>query len=138
MTRYETIEHTADTGIRAFGATEVEAFENAAAGMFSIIADPREVEERDRFTIYVEAEDRETLLVEWLNELLYLLDSKGLLLKRFQITELSDTRLSGTVWGEAIDPSRHQLRLEIKAVTYHQLRVIQTADGWMAEVIFDV
>lgn len=138
MSKYETIEHTADTGVRAFGDTVEEAFCNAAAGMFSIISDPAGVQGKERFDISVEAEDRETLLVEWLNELLYLYDSRGMLMSRFQIDDMSETSLRGAAWGESIKPSRHDLRTDIKAVTYHMLKVERRPEGWVAEVIFDV
>jgi len=135
---FETIEHTADTGIRAYGATIKEAFENAAKGMFNILAGLSTIEERQEFPVEVEGEDRETLLVEWLNELLYLYDSHNVLLKRFKISDFEETHLRGTAWGEKIDPHKHDLKLDIKAVTYHMLKVEETGGKWMAQVIFDV
>lgn len=138
MPVFEVIEHTADIGVRAFGTTETEAFQNAAVGMFSLIAELDQVTDSTCFKITVTAEDRETLLVEWLNELLFIHDSQGVLLKRFQITSLDETSLEGMAYGETIDRRRHELIADIKAATYHMLRVNQTPDGWTAEVIFDV
>jgi SHS2 domain-containing protein len=138
MASYEVIEHTADIGVRSFGNTEAEAFENAAVGMFSLIADLESVQPSREFPISVEAEDRETLLVEWLNELLYIFESNGVLLSRFRITDLSETRLQGTAAGEPVDDSRHELKADIKAATYHMLKVIKNDTGWRTEVIFDV
>ncbi|MEK7817335.1 MAG: archease [Actinomycetota bacterium] len=138
MKTFELIEHTADIGIRAFGATEKETFQNAATGMFSLICDLATVTETEEFEIEVEAEDRETLLVEWLNELLYIYDSRRALLKRFEVIELEDTRLRGMAYGEPLDLHRHVLATDIKAVTYYMLKVKETPDGWVAEVIFDV
>lgn len=138
LMEFETIEHTADTGIRAYGATIKEAFENAAKGMFNILADLSTIEESQEFLVEVEGEDRETLLVEWLNELLYLYDSHNVLLKRFAISDFEETHLRGRVWGEEIDPHKHDLKLDIKAVTYHMLKVEETGGKWMAQVIFDV
>ncbi len=138
MKTFETIEHTADIGVRSFGATEEEAFENAAVGMFSLLADLELVGEEAEFPVSVEAEDRETLLVEWLNELLYIYESQGVLLKRFHIGRLEDTHLEGAAWGSPIDPARDEIRTDIKAVTYYQLQVARTEKGWTAEVIFDV
>lgn len=94
MPPFEIIEHTADIGIRAFGASETEVFENAAVGMFSLISDLEKIREDNDFNIEIEAEDRETLLVEWLNELIYLYDSQELLLKSFRIASLKK-QLSG-------------------------------------------
>ncbi len=138
MQRFELIEHTADIGVRSFGGTIAEAFETAAAGMFSLLADPGRIRERQEFPVEVEAEDREMLLVEWLNELLYIYESRGVLLKRFHIGEISDNRLRGSAYGEPIDSVRHEIRTDIKAVTYYQLRVEQRESGWLTEVIFDV
>ena len=138
MKAFETIDHTADIGVRSFGATEKEAFENAAVGMFSLITDLDQISENLEFPVDVEAEDRETLLVEWLNELLYIYESNGSLLKRFQIKELGETRLRGTAFGGPVEPGRHEINIDIKAVTYYQLKVRQTDTGWTAEVIFDV
>jgi len=135
---FEIIEHTADIGIRAFGASETEVFENAAVGMFSLISDLEKIREDNDFNIEIEAEDRETLLVEWLNELIYLYDSQELLLKSFRITSLKETALRGIAYGEHIDPSRHDLNADIKAATYHMLKIKKGPDGWIAEIIFDV
>lgn len=138
MRPFELIEHTADIGVRAFGASEAEAFQNTAVGMFSLITDLDLVREEECFDIQVQAEDRETLLVEWLNELLYLNDSRDLLLKRFEIKDLGETSLRATACGEPIDRGRHELMTDIKAATYYMLKVKETPEGWMAEVIFDV
>lgn len=138
MAAFEVIEHTADIGIRAFGVTEEEAFETSAAGMFSLITSTEDGKDSREFLVEVEAEDRETLLVEWLNELLYIFESKGVILNRFQITELGETHLKGKAWGEPLDESKHELDNDIKAVTYHMLKVEKSNGRWKAEVIFDV
>lgn len=135
---YEIIEHTADIGIRSFGATESEAFENAARGMFSLMGELDSVREVAEFSVSVDAEDRETLLVEWLNELIYIFESNGVLLKNFRVTDLGETHLAGTATGEPLDTDRHQLKADIKAATYHMLKVKETAQGWETDVIFDV
>jgi len=138
MPLFEVMEHTADIGIRSFGATRREAFENAAMGMFSLLCDIDKVEARLTYKVEVEADDIETLLVEWLNELLYLHESEGVLLKKFIVTELSERRIVGRCRGEHIDHKRHKLDADIKAATYYMLRLQQTDRGWKAEVIFDV
>lgn len=138
MKEFEIIEHTADTGVRAFGATLEETFINAARGMFSIIAETEAATAAESFDIEVEGGDREALLVAWLGELLYLYDSRNVLLGRFAIDQMSETTLKGRAWGEAIDLSRHQPGVDIKAVTWHMLSVRREGSGWIAEVIFDV
>lgn len=138
MPDFELIEHTADVGIRAFGATEEEAFEHAALGMFSLITDPASVRPLTEFPVEAGAEDHETLLVEWLNELLYLFESNGVLFSKFEVTELGPTGIRGKAWGEPIDLSRHELKSDIKAVTYHMLKVKQENGRWQTAAIFDI
>lgn len=138
MKAFEIMDHTADIGIRAFGNTEAEVFQNAAIGMFSLIAELENVQEISESSIEVEAEDFETLLVAWLNELLYLYDSNDLLLKRFELLELGETSLRGIAYGEPMDAKRHKLKTDIKAATYHMLKLRKKNGGLQAEVIFDV
>jgi SHS2 domain-containing protein len=138
MKRFEVIEHTADTGIRAFGKDLKEVFENAAYGMLSLVADLSKVQEKESRDVAVEAEDREELLVEWLNELLYLLEVDGLIFKSFKIGEIDDHHLKAKVFGELVDREKHDLGIDIKAVTYHMLKVARTDNAWETQVIFDV
>ncbi len=102
------------------------------------MTDLEQVHPREAIEVRVTAQDREALLVEWLQELLYRSQAANLLLARFRITRLKETELEARAWGEAIDPSRHTLKVEVKAATYHRLAFAPAADGWMAQVIFDV
>lgn len=138
--RFKIIEHTADAGIVAYGKDLKEAFASAARGMFSLVADLRGVAEVEERRIAVAAPDREALLVEWLNELIFLLDTEGLLFKRFEITALADGALEAVACGEKIDLERHHLGTAIKAATYHQLKVQETRGhkGYRVQVIFDL
>jgi SHS2 domain-containing protein len=137
MQDFETFEHTADVGIRACGATMAEAFANAARGLFSLITDLDIIEERRSREVSVTASDRELLLVEWLNQLVYLFDVEYLLFKRFQILHLTDTGLTARCFGEKVDKSRHQLKTGIKSATYHMLKV-EEDQGFRVQVLFDV
>lgn len=136
MRRFDIIEHTADTGILAYGTSLNEAFANAAYGMFTMIADLEDVQEDVCRRIRVQAEDRESLLVCWLNELLYLLDVERTLFKRFDVIQLGETDLEAEAYGEPIDESRHHLRAGIKAATYYLLK-IEKDDGYRVQVILD-
>ena len=138
MRPFELIEHTADVGIRAFGSSREEVFQNAAAGMFGIITDTGLVKEKECVEVRVVADDLETLLVEWLNELLYLSDSRSLLFSRFEIRRLGETSLDASACGEQADIQHHELKADIKAATYHMLKMERTAAGWQAQVIFDI
>jgi len=132
------MEHTADVGIIVHGADLAELFANAGAGMFALMADPDLIEEREERSIQVEARDRETLLVRWLTELLYYLDAQQMLFRRFQIDELTETRLRARGFGEAIDRDRHQLHCGVKAVTRHMLEIAPEDGGYQATVLFDI
>jgi SHS2 domain-containing protein len=138
MRRYELLDHTADIGIVAFGGDLPEAFGNAAYAMFDILTDTDKIRDMDRFDLRVSASNIEELLVTWLDELLYRYETERLICKRFVIDDMDDVSLRATVFGEKLDPTRHEVKLEIKSVTYHQLKVEKTDDGWRAQVIFDV
>lgn len=139
MESYEYIGHTADVGLRAHGKTRAEAFENAARGMFDLICDISGVRQRESFPIALEsAGGDETLLADWLNELLYLHESRGLLFSGFSVEVLEAGRLRGEARGERIDSGSHILRAEIKAVTYHMLQIKREQAGWSVQVLFDV
>ena len=133
----EEIDHTADVGIVAYGADVREAFVNAARGMFSLIAEPGSVKEMGHRDVEVTATDREGLLAAWLNELIYLFDAETMLFCRFDIKELSDTRLEARAYGEPVDGTRHKLKIGIKAATYHMLQVEQS-NGSKIRVLFDI
>jgi len=138
MRRYELLDHTADIGIVASGRDLPEAFGNAAYAMFDILTDTDKIREMDRFDLRVSASNIEELLVTWLDEMLYRYETERLICKRFVIDDMDDVSLRATVFGEKLDPARHEVKLEIKSVTYHQLKVEKTDDGWRAQVIFDV
>lgn len=138
MKRFDVVEHTADIGIIAYGIDMREAFANAAYGMFSLMADLRQVREETSRYVEAEAGDRESLVVSWLNELLYLFDVERIIFRRFDILELTDTRLKADAYGEKADASRHRLRGGIKAATYHTLKVAKYPGRCHVRVIFDV
>ncbi len=136
MKRFKLIEHTADTGLVAYGSTLAEAFANAAYGMFSIIADLRTVRGVENRVIEVSEGDSEALLFEWLNRLIYLFDVETLLLKKFDINEFDGYNLKAICHGEKHDSSRHRLKIGIKSATYHMLKVDKEKN--QVQVIFDI
>lgn len=138
MGTFEVIEHTADVGIVARGATLVEVFEAAAEGMLSFMVDPGTVESRAWIERTMEADDREGLLLAWLNDLLVVLGAEAFVPRVFVIDELGERHLRATVHGEPVDPVRHRFRLDVKAATYHMLEVKRDDGGWSARVILDV
>ena len=135
---YETFDHTADLGLRIRAADLDTLFAEAAACLFSaIVEDPTSVRPLQRIDVRIDGADREYLLFDWLRELLYRFDSRHLLLSRFE-ARVGEAGLEGSAWGEPFDPARHALAHEVKAITYHGLKVERTADGWLAEVIVDI
>ncbi len=135
---FELIDHTADVGIVARGDTIDQVFANAARGLFSIIAEPGGIGESERRDIALEAPDRESLLVEWLNHLIYLFDTENIIFAKFDITRLSDIRLHAIAYGEKADASRHRLKTGVKAATYHMLKIEKKDDGYRAQVLLDI
>ena len=138
MSGFETIEHTADVGIHAWGDSIEEAFEQAALGMFSLMADVSKCEEKGELAVFLESDDWNGLLVDWLSELLYAFDAERLFLCRFDVTiEKGDRlKLRARAFGERYDPEKHGMHMEIKAVTYHMLEV--DPEKGDVKVLFDI
>jgi len=135
---YETFEHTADLGLRVRAADLDALFADAARGLFSIIiANLASVRPAESVQIEIAGDAPELLLFDWLNELLYLYEVRRLLLGRFEVS-VGETGLKATAYGEPIDPTRHVLDHEVKAITYHGLKVERQDGGWLAEVIVDI
>jgi len=136
--QFETFDHTADVGIIARGADLGEALANAARAMFSLMVDLDRVEPREERRIEVEAEDVEGLLVNWLADLLYVSEVGNLVFSRFDMLEVSDTRVVARAAGERLDLDRHDPKLMIKAVTRHMLEVAREDGGYRVRVILDI
>lgn len=134
----EYMEHTADQGVVVLAASEEELFARAAWGMFSLIADMDTVAPRERVSVEVSATDREALLVRWLSELNFLHQTRHKLFSVFLVRLGSGCALRAEVRGESVDPQRHELAGELKAVTFHGLKVEQRGGRWEARVLFDV
>jgi SHS2 domain-containing protein len=135
---FEFIDHTADIGVMAYGTDMKLLFTNAARGLFSLITELDSVAVMENRNIRVTAPDREALLVNWLNELIYLFEAKEMLFSRFDIVTITDTQLHAIGYGEKINLAKHELKTQVKAATYHMLKIEQNKDGWRAQVIFDV
>ena len=141
--KYEIIDHTADVGIRAFGKDINELFENTAYGMFEIIASLEDVKNELETEIEIKNDGLDNMLHDFLSELLFKYEVEKILFGKFIVKSLparpGDKKgLKGTALGEKIDLNRHRIKTEIKAVTYHQLKVKKEENHWIAEVIFDI
>ena len=135
---YERFEHTADLGLRV-RATDLDSlFAEAARGLFSVIVDDLErVQPTHQWEIQQKKEIAEDQLFDWLNELLFRFETQHLLFCKFAV-HLTNKGLDAVAWGEELDESRHSLNHEVKAITYHGLKVKEESDGWLAEVIVDI
>ena len=135
---YETFEHTADLGLRVHAKTLETLFEDAGRGIFSMMTTNLEgvrcLHER---TYRIAGAATDYLLFDWLNELLYTFESERLLLSEFTVV-FDAAGLQATARGEPMDLERHRMEHEVKAITYHGLRVEEDGDGWVAELIVDI
>jgi len=135
---YELFEHTADLGLRVRAADLDTLFAEAAACLFSaVLEDLAAVRPGQSVTIELTGTDREFLLFDWLRDLLLKFEEDHLVFGKFEV-KVRDDGLSGIARGEPLDPARHLLAHEVKAITYHELKVIKEDGGWLAEVIVDI
>lgn len=136
--KYRFLEHTADLAVEIFGHSPEALLIHGGEALFAALGryeSPRCTVER---SIEIEAEGYEALLHDWLAELNFLHQTKGEVYHRFEIRRLGANRLEGIAHGEALDPERHAIDLEIKAVTWHHLEVCLEGQLWRARVIFDI
>ncbi len=135
---YEIFEHTADLGLRVQAADLEGLFAEAGRGLASMmVANLDEVQPVQERELTLTGEERDYLLFDWLTELLYIFDTERLLLVDFTL-QIGNSGLHAVCRGETLDPGRHLLDHEVKAITYHGLKVEQTDAGWQAELIVDI
>jgi SHS2 domain-containing protein len=135
---YETFEHTADLGLRIRAGNLDTLFAEAAQAMFSVmVVDLDAVRPREELRIALEDDDPAALLRRWLGELLYEFCTRRWLFSQFEVAVRPDG-LTAVARGEPMDDERHEMDLEIKAVTWHGLKLEREGDGWLAEVIVDI
>ena len=120
------------------GQISKSSFSNAALALFSLITEPGSIEEKSHLNLKVSSEDRDSLLVEWLNELIYFFDAKHILFNRFDIESLTHNELKATCHGEGFDPLKHKIKRGVKAATYHMLKLDKNSDGYKAQIILDI
>ena len=135
---YSILDHPADLGIEATGETLAEAFEQAASGLISVILDPSSIDSPEKMQTTLNASDYHELLVRWLSEILYLYDGRGFAPKEFGIRSLTETNLTAVVRGERFSTEKHVTRLDVKAVTYHQIFIEENENGARVRVYLDI
>ena len=135
---FEILEHTADVGLKIYGATLEELFANAGRGLMALAFESVSAEPRQRLSLHAEGADYEDLLVCWLSEILYFLDTEGWMFSDFVIQSVEQNKVVGEALGERSDPAQRARAVPVKAVTYHQVSVRQVTEGWEAVVYFDI
>jgi SHS2 domain-containing protein len=140
--KFESLEHTADAYIRAYGKTMAQAYENAALAMFETMTDTDKIEQTVKETMQIEAEDQYALLYNWLEALLVKFETEEMLYSKFKISGLTETEegfsFKATVSGEKFDAKKHPQKVAIKAPTYHRMVVIRERDNVVLEFILDI
>lgn len=136
--RWELLPHGADIGVRGFGRTKAEAFEQAALALMAVITDPDTIAAKELVEIACDAPDDALLLVEWLNALVYEMATRKMLFARYEV-RIDDNKLLGKAWGEPVDVERHQPAVEVKGATCTELKVERDETGrWLAQCVVDV
>ncbi|MEM1586760.1 MAG: archease [Candidatus Bathyarchaeia archaeon] len=142
MKRFEFLEHTADVYIAAYGRSLKEAFENAALAMFETMTDTADVKREREDFIEVEGEDKESLLYNWLENLLVKFEVENMLYSDFNILSIERNNgklnLKAKIYGEPFNPDRHKQKVGIKAVTYHRMEIVEKPEGATVKFILDI
>ena len=145
--RYEQVPHTADLAVKVYGDDMAGLFTNSAHAMFDLMAEhagtraempyPRS-EGQVEVKVNAEGGDTESLLINWLNELLYLSFEKKIIFNRFEVLSVDDKSVRSMAYGEAASPAKHRIKHEIKAATFHDLHIKKTDSGYEVVIVFDI
>ena len=135
---FETFDHTADIGIRAWGSELAQVFEEIAKALFSVVVELNTVSARQKMEVTLRADSDGNLLLAWLKELLFIFETKHLLFSNFKILNLKSGVLTAEISGEPVNPAKHLLGREVKAITLHQFKLIREKSRYLAEVILDI
>lgn len=144
MTKYKLIDHTADIGCEIFGKTKKELFANGVVALFELMLGRRTFSENNETTeletksLTVEGIDLEDLFINFLREILYLFNGEGWVVVDCQPLQVTNKHIIARLTGEPYINAKHQVKMEIKAVTYHGLSVKKTKTGWVGRVIYDI
>ena len=142
MKRFEFLEHVSDAYIAAYGKTLEEAFQNAAEAMFQTMIETETVAPKLEEKVTAEGRDREALLYNWLETLLLKFDMEGKVYSKFKIEKIEkrdgEFALKATIRGEPYDANKHRPKVEVKAVTYHQMEIKEQKRGYELKFILDL
>jgi SHS2 domain-containing protein len=135
---FKILDHTADIMVEVRAVALPELFADAARAMVAVLTDSSTIQGKQALMVEVEADNLEQLLVTWLTELIFRHETELWLFSEFEIHAMTDTRLEAKVWGEKLDPKRHPIDREIKAVTYHRLSIEEEDEGFRTKIVFDL
>ena len=138
MRGHETFEHTADLGIRAWGSTLAQVFEEAAKALFGVVVDLATVSPSKKLKVKLTGDSDEALFLAWLKELLFIFETEHLVFSDFRVLSLKNGALSAEAGGEPLDNVKHALGREVKAITLHQFKLAWEKDRYLAEFIVDI
>lgn len=138
MKAFETIDISGDVGLKIYGTSMEDLFSNAAKGLFSLITDTSGIEPKKTISITAHGENHESLLIAFLNELIFHFDTHGLIGIVIKIDAITNHVVHATVSGEDFDPERHEGKLLLKAATYHDVSIEESGGRWKAFVMFDI
>jgi len=129
-----------DLGMTASGRDLNELFADSGRGLTEIMTDSEKLRESRQLIVELKSDNLSDLYYDWLSEIIYLKDAELFLLKRVEFSQLDEKNgiLKAKLFGDTIDPKRHILKIDIKAVTYYQFKIIKKEDGWFSEVVFDL
>lgn len=136
--KYVRLDHTGDIRIKVAGNSLRELFENSAYALFDTITDASLISAELADTIEAAGIDKEELLVNWLTELNFLFLTESKVFNQFEIEHLNDNEIIATALGEKFNPAKHPMHTEIKAVTFHDLQIIQKRNQWETKIVFDI
>jgi SHS2 domain-containing protein len=137
-TEFELLEHPSDIGVRAKGATREETLASVSMGLVSILVDPGNFRPAEERFFKATGRDEATLIINWLNEILFFFDTEGMVFVEFVIDSWTENEIVGRARGERLDIDRHEFRTAVKAATYHQFESHPTSKGWEIQVFVDV
>ncbi|ACM06711.1 MULTISPECIES: archease [Thermomicrobium] len=139
---YEYLDHEADIGLEATGASLEEALRDGVRGLLALLVDPETVEPRQAVPVQATASDPGSLFVALLNAVLAAVDLHGMFFRDFELTHLEQVDdhwvVEGTLWGEPIDLNRHAVEIEVKAATYGGLLAEENEAGWRLRCVLDL
>ncbi len=135
---YKVIDHTADLRVAVKGEGLPQLFINSARALYDVMVEGVTGAQHRVITIDIQADDLPQLLVKWLSELLYQFDVHDFVVTQFNIKKLNEDHLVAECRGERFYNTYHKMKTEVKAITYHKLKISKRLDRYTAKIIFDI